>query len=211
MIAARLEQAWETHGDTSSFIAAWLAGVFIAPLTADAVAGYCSAEGAFLLDAIGDEVECKHGIDRMWRALASGASPVSIERRLSNVYMELFLGAAGPATVPLYESAYDGSGRLFQRATGDMESLLQTCDLSVINDCREPPDHLSVELALLSSVLREDRERYVAMVRDRLLAWVPEFAVRCNNADESGFYSGAAMVTYELLNAPELRNARLTS
>ncbi len=212
MIAARLEQAWDTRGDPKAFIAAWLAGVFIAPLTIDTVAEYCAAEGTFLLAAVGDEVGCKQGIDRMWRALSSGASPASIERELSITYMELFEGAAGPATVPLYESAYTGSGtRLFQQATGDMELLLQRCDLSVIKDCREPPDHLSIELALLSAVLREDRKQFIPVIRDRLLAWVPEFTVRCNDADQSGFYSGAAMVLYKLLTVPALGNAPAAS
>jgi TorA-specific chaperone len=208
MIAARLGQAWETRGDPAAFIAAWLAGVFIAPLTLDTVAEYRAAEGAFLLGAVGDEVGCKQGIDRMWRAVANGGSTASVERELSMAYMELFEGAAGPATVPLYESAYTGNGKLFQQATGDMEALLRRCDMAVIKDCREPPDHLSIELALLSAVLREDSKQYVPMLRERLLAWVPEFAVRCNDADQSGFYSGAAMVVYKLLTAPVLRNAR---
>jgi TorA-specific chaperone len=212
MIAARLEQAWETRDDPTAFIAGWLAGIFIAPLPVDVVAQYCSVEGAFLLNAIGEEVGCKQGIDRMWRVLAEGGSPESIERALSIVYMELFEGAAGPATVPLYESAYSESGnRLFQQATGDMELLLQQCDVSVIKDCREPPDHLSIELALMSAVLRENSMHYAAMLRDRMLSWIPEFAVRCNESDETGFYSGAAMVIYKLLTAPVLRNARIVA
>jgi TorA specific chaperone len=212
MIAVCLEQAWETRDDPTAFIAAWLAGIFIAPLPVDVIAQYCSAEGAFLLSAVGDEVGCRQGIDRMWRALATGGSPASIERTFSIAYMELFEGAAGPATVPLYESAYSGRGnRLFQQATGDMELLLERCDVSVIKDCREPPDHLSIELALLSAVLRENSMQYVAMLRDRLLSWVPEFAVRCNESDEFGFYSGAAMVIYKLLTAPALRNARIAA
>jgi TorA-specific chaperone len=211
MMAARLEQAWESPGDPTAFIASWLAGVFIAPQTIDAVTGYCSAEGAFLLHAVGEEVGCKKGIDRMWQAVSTGASPASIERRLAIVYMELFEGAAGPATVPLYESAYGGNGRLFQQATGEMESLLGRCDLSIVNDCREPPDHLSIELALLSSVLREGSQQYVAMLRDRLLAWIPEFAVRCNDADESGFYGGAAMVIYRLLTMSAMRSKRFAA
>jgi TorA specific chaperone len=212
MKAVRLEQAWDTREDPSAFIAAWLAGIFIAPLPVDVVAQYCSAEGAFLLSVVGDEVGCKQGIDRMWRAMATGGSPASIERSFSIAYMELFEGAAGPATVPLYESAYSVSGnRLFQQATGDMESLLQICDVSVTKDCVEPPDHLSIELALLSAVLRENSMHYTAMLRDRLLSWVPEFAVRCNESDEIGFYSGAAMVIYKLLTTPALRNARIVA
>jgi hypothetical protein len=37
---------------------------------------------------------------------------------------------------------------------------------------------------------------------------VPEFVVRCNEADESGFYSGAALVIYKFLSAPERRKAQ---
>jgi TorA-specific chaperone len=209
MNSAGLEQDWEARCNATAFIAVWLAEVFIAPLTIVAVSEHCSTDGAQLLEAIGDELGCRSAIDRMRSALSGGAAAASIERELSIAYTLLFEGVAGSATVPLYESAYGGEGtRLFQRATADMESMLQDCALSVSKDCCEPPDHLSIELALLAAVLRDDDKPRAAFLRDRLRAWVPEFAARCNKADGNGFYGGAAMVLNGLLAAPTLHDLR---
>jgi TorA specific chaperone len=208
MTIAFLEHT-ETVGDSGAVMAAWLSGLFMAPLPIDAVADYCSTGGARFLEAIGDELGCMPGIDRMRSALAANAPPASIACELSVAYTLLFDGVAGPATVSLYESAYGGAGgRLFQEATGDMELLLERCGLSVSKDCCEPADHLSIELALLSTVLREDDGDCAALLRDRLLAWVPEFAARCGRADRSGFYGGAAMVLNDHLTLLKLRNTQ---
>jgi TorA specific chaperone len=207
MTIALFEQTEEAGGPPGALIAAWLSGLFMAPLPIDAVADYCSSGGARLLEVIGAELGCKPGIDRMRSALTVNVSPTSIARELAIAYTLLFDGVAGPGTVSLYESAYSGTGgRLFQKAAGDMELLLQGFGLSVSEDCCEPPDHLSIELALLSTVLRGNDGDCVASLRDRLLAWVPEFARRCDRVDRSGFYCGAAMVLNDLLRSPALRD-----
>lgn len=209
MMAARLEQACETRGDPAADVASWLAGLFMAPLPVDSVVHYCSTDGARFLEAIGEETGCKPGIDCMRRTFVVEESPASIARRLAVTYTILFEGIAGPGTVSLYESAYaEGGGRLFQKATGDMELLLQRSGLSVSKDCCEPADHLSIELALLSAALHDDSKRGVALLRDRLRGWVPEFAARCGEADRSGFYSGAAMILNDLVTSPALRGAQ---
>jgi TorA-specific chaperone len=212
MTVGHLERAWETDGSAAAGIAGWLASVFIAPLPIDVVTEYCSADGARLLTAIGDEVGCKACTDQMRRALATRASPASIERELSISYTLMFEGVAGLGTVSLYESAYTGAGsRLFKQPTADMELLLHHYGHAVRQDCCEPPDHLSIELALLSAMLREDNRQSVAMLCDRLLTWVPHFAARCGEADEYGFYSGAAMLLNGFIATAVLHNARSTA
>lgn len=198
------ERTEATRNGPGAVIVDWLACLFMAPLPIVAVADYRSAEGARLLEAIGDEMDCAQGIDRMRSALGPGASTASITRQLSVTYMLLFEGVAGPRTVSLYESAYGGGSRLFQRASGDMEALLQRFGVIFRKDCGEPPDHLSIELALLSKVLRVDDDDGVSLLRDRLIAWVPEFAAHCRKADPSGFYCGASMVLKDLLTSTAL-------
>jgi TorA specific chaperone len=212
MNAMGMQETGISVGDPTAAIAAWLAGVFIAPMSVDVVTEYCSPGGAVLLQALGDELGCNPGIDRMRLALDGDASPREIQRRLSIAYNLLFEGVHDSQTVALYESAYNAqSSRLFQQATADMESMLQHCGLTVAADCCEPPDHLSIELALLGALLQSESQQHVGLLRDRLLTWIPEFADRCNDADTSGFYSGAAMVLHEFLAAPALRNAGTTS
>jgi TorA specific chaperone len=64
-----------------------------------------------------------------------------------------------------------------------------------------------IELAMLSNVMRAADEDGVALLRDRLLGWVPAFAARCGRVDPIGFYFGAAMVLNAVLMSPALRNA----
>jgi TorA-specific chaperone len=181
----------------------WLAGVFMAPPTAEVARAYLSSQGKELLDAIGHELGCDTGIARMQTALTDDVSAVSFPGDLSSTYTRLFDGVAGPATVPIYESAYTGNReRLFQQPTSDMNRWLQRFSLSIDPDCREPSDHVSIELALLSIGLRQRDSFGAAQLRERLLGWIPEFGRRCCNADRTGFYAGAAIVMNTLLASP---------
>lgn len=177
----------------------WLAGLLLAPPPVATIAGYRSEQGAALLDAIGAEFGCAEGIDRMRAALLKDASPEHAQRRLSIAYTTLFEGAGGGATVPPYESAFDPAfrdapPRLFGPATGEMEALLKHTGWAPGRECREPPDHAAIELALLALLLREGGSAGAAALLARLQGWLPRFAQACRARDPDGFYGGVAQV-----------------
>jgi TorA-specific chaperone len=188
----------------NAMIAEWLAGLFMAPLTADAVASYCDGLGADLFDALTEEPGCGAGAQRMRSALLTGDPPAAVARKLAAAFTLLFDGVGGSGTVSPYESAHVSvSGRLFQAPAGDMDRLLRQWDVSADDAFREPPDHLSIELALLARLMRRGAspQAEAALLDDHLLAWAPIFADRCCAADRTGFYAGAGGVLTGFLAA----------
>jgi hypothetical protein len=85
-----------------------------------------------------------------------------------------------------------------------LNALLRRAGVSVRADVKEPADHLSIELALLGRMTRDGASR-----RDRrefldlhLLAFTPMFAIKCDDADRTGFYAAAADLMLGFLGAP---------
>jgi hypothetical protein len=98
-------------------------------------------------------------------------------RRLARAYALALEGAGGPASATLYESAYVGSGRLYQAPAGEMQALLIEANLAPTAGFGEPPDHISVELALAAHALQSRGGRAGRMAR-RLADWTLRFAQR---------------------------------
>jgi TorA specific chaperone len=185
-------------------IAEWLAGIFVAPPTTDTIVSYREGMGATLLQALVEEPECAAGVQRMQSALNAEGPAAAIARQFAAAFTQLFTGVGGPKTASLYESAYVGvSGRLFQAPAGDIAKLLRQSDLSTNDAFREPSDHLSIELALLARLIRNDRDHRTeaALLDEHLLVWVPAFADRCREYDRTGFYAGTAQVLTGFLAA----------
>jgi TorA-specific chaperone len=183
-------------------IAEWLAGIFVAPPTADTVINYRGEIGVTLFESL--DPRCAAGTRRMQSALDMEVPAAAVARILAAAFTQLFDGAGGSKTVPPYESAHVGaSGRLFQAPAGDMEKLLRQSDVATDEAFREPSDHLSVELALLARLIRHDAgdQAQAALLDDHLLVWVPIFADRCRECDLTGFYAGAAQVLTAFLVA----------
>jgi TorA specific chaperone len=196
-------------------VAEWLAGIFVAPPTTNTIVSYREGIGATLFEALAEEPGCAAGVQRMQSALNAEGSAAAVARKLATAFTQLFDGIGGSKTASLYESAHVGvSGRLFQAASGDMEKLLRQSDVSADEEFREPPDHLSIELALLAWLIRHDpdRQAQTALLDDHLLVWAPIFADRCREYDRTGFYAGAAQVLTAFLTAQRaaLRNKRAT-
>jgi TorA-specific chaperone len=201
-------------GDAASLavVADWLAGIFAAPLSPASVCALRTQDGRDLLRLTGDELGSAIGVDSLQAALHRCPSSHATHLAFARAYTALFDGVGGPHSVSLCESAHDSAtGRLFGPATGEMEALLRRCGRSVRHDLREPADHLSIELALLTAQLRVGDDAAVTLLQRRLESWTPRAAARCADADTSGFYTAAMTVLGELLAAlsamPTVRDA----
>ena len=186
----------------------WLSGLFEEALPTSRINSYQSGSGAHLLAVLAEDARLRHGVDRMRAALSPDVPADDIARGLERTFTALFLGAGGPDSLPPYESAHvSHSGLLFQEATGEMQQLLSRLGMSVERRCKEPPDHLAIEVATLAQLLRlrakSDSSALdgtaAAFVR-RLFAWVSTFSQRCTALDPTGFYAGASMLLLAFLD-----------
>jgi TorA-specific chaperone len=184
-------------------IAEWLAGLFMAPPSADMVASYRAGFGATLLDALCHEPGCAAAVRRMRAALSVDEPAAAMARRIAIDFTRLFEGAGGWQTVSPYENAHGGMSHQLHAAAGDMNRLLRQFDVSIDAAFREPSDHLSVELALLAWLMRHEPDvcAQAALLDRHLLVWTPGFADRCGDHDRSGFYAGSAQVLTAFLTA----------
>ena len=178
-------------------IVEWLAGIFVAPPSINAVVGYRGRMGAILFEALDEEPGCHPGVQRMRSAMNLEGPAAAVALRLGRAFTQLFDGIAGSKAVSLYESGHVGvSGRLFQAPVVSVGKLLRKSDLSIDDGFCEPSDHLSIELALLARLIRHDSNpgAQKALLDDHLLNWLPAFADRCHECDRTGFYAGTAQV-----------------
>jgi TorA-specific chaperone len=198
----------------------WLAGLFAAALPAAHVASYQRGAGADFLAALAEDRELRPGIDRMRDALPADRSADEIAAVLGRAFANLFLGAGGNDALPPYESAHvSDRGLLFQEATAEMDQLLRGLGMSVEAACKEPADHLSVELAAQAHLVRRRASIDASApplaeaardLLDRLLAWVPIFSARCIVLDATGFYAGAAMALTAFLAEERFQSTSAT-
>jgi TorA-specific chaperone len=130
------------------------------------------------------------GLAPLLAALAEPEDDAALALRLERTFGILFLGLAGPQTVPPYESAWRGNGRLFQQPVADMNALLAALDVHV-GLAGEPADHIAIETELLARLIAAGHPARAALA-ERLAAWLPAFQDALVVTDPSGFYAGAA-------------------
>ena len=189
-------------GDVAAEMLDWLAGVLSAPMSVVTIAACRSFQGNVLFSAIEEEFGAMPGLAAMRCVFDRDESDARMAVRLSGCYVRLFEGPGGPATVSLYESTQAGPARrLQQQATADMERILRRCDMAVRRGYGEPADHLSLELALLATLLRVGEQNGAEDLRQRLANWVPRAIAACSAVDPTGFYLGALRVVHHLLMA----------
>ncbi|MCA8037228.1 molecular chaperone TorD family protein [Burkholderia arboris] len=187
-----------------AIVADWLANLLSRPFDAAAVARYRNPETVAVLNALAAELDCRDVAAAMCAALAKEAPAETVALDLSVLYTRLFDGVTGHVAVPLYESAYTGT-HLFDEAACEMAELLAAIGMRVGSGYREAPDHVSVELALLASLLRSSDIESSARMEARLSRWIPLFVAACSEADPDGFYGGAAAMLGKLFGVPHSR------
>ena len=192
----------QTFDEVAVELLDWLAGVLSAPMSVGAIGACRSPDGVVLFDAIREEVGDMPGIEAMRSVLDTHESDEQLAARLSGCYTRLFEGPGGPATVSLYESTYAAAiRRLHQQPTAAMEAMLRRCDMAVRAGHVEPPDHLSLEVGLLATLLRIGDRDAADQLRERLLRWLPRVAAACAAIDPGGFYCGVLTALNDTLLA----------
>ncbi|WP_413207424.1 molecular chaperone [Rhodospirillum sp. A1_3_36] len=183
-----------------AFLGDWLATLFIAPLDRLTIEAACSGQGLTFIDGVAHALSQREEGKTLSRILGEGSS-IDVERALSERYTALFEGVFGPRSISLCESAYRGSGRLFQAPTTEMEAVLRQLDMGTVEGCPEPADHLSIQLAALAEAIRRDDGTMIATLRLRLLSWLPKVGLLLEDLDPRGFYAAAASLAVAFLSS----------
>lgn len=187
------------RGITIERMAGWLAE----PPAEHVVAQLQSPDGQAMLDAIAEEFDCEAEARALCAAL-TGASPATRALDIAVSWTRLFEGVMGAPEVPPYESAYvddaaaPSTRRLFGKPVDEMNELLTRFEMSLASRA-EPPDHVAVELALYAHLLCRGDADGIALMRERLNAWVPMLIERCHSNDPDGFYGATARLLGVLL------------
>ncbi len=161
------------------------------PPTREAIGDYRRGERAVWLSRLEEDPDLGPGIGAIAAVLASDEDDAAMTSHLGIAFGKLFDGIGGPYTVPPYESAYCGTGHLFQAPVSEMKQLIAESGLSVDSGFAEPADHLSIELTLAAHLLSTGGPQADQMLW-RLRNWVPAFCSSCIAADATGFFAGAA-------------------
>lgn len=193
----------DTVTDVSALMttADWLGGVFAAPPDAALIEAYADPAGRAALAQMGEQLSAREAAQAIDQALTREA-PTPLAVTLQRRYTALFEGIFPPGAVLPYESAWqsgtDGTV-LGGTPVAEMETTLRDLDLQVSGECREPADHLAIELAALAMALRDGQKRIAQALIRRLQGWVPTFCAALSRQDAGGFYAAAGDLLLALI------------
>lgn len=196
-----------------------LSGFFAKELTCENIESLQNGIDAKVLDIL-EQVSSYTGmISRLKRYFAAIEDPKQAALDLSESYAWLFHGVAGSQAANLTASVYLSQNEsLLQEPEADFHQLLQRHGLSTKNRAHEPCDHLAVILEFVSwlnekAKAAEDpapwEETQKSVIEKYLLSWLPDFAEKCRQGDQLGFYADLAEDTLAFVtdDAGQLRMA----
>lgn len=166
----------------------WFSQLLIRPLEEQMITTYRSEPMLQFIANFGEEFECQEITNSIHRQLTEGDIK-QVQNHLNWSYTLLFEGVSGPRSISLYESGYFGDGsRLFQQPFLDMQTVLQDLDVSAGVDCKEPADHISLELAAFAEAIRQNNAEMAIALHQRLMRWVPQLTTDVGQMQFGSFY-----------------------
>ncbi|WP_432470131.1 molecular chaperone TorD [Amphritea sp. HPY] len=185
----------------------WLSTVFAKELTTDQLNTYFDKPGLLFMDALSDALPgaAEHpSITRLKNALAGLQLNPHPQLELAADFAQQFLADKRSSALP-YASIYlSPEGLLYQQPHEEMLALLTKEQLVVVEEFREPADHLAIMLDYLGNqvlkLLQTNKEeeyrellyQQLNFIEERLLSWIPEFRLRSRQIKGCGFYPAVA-------------------
>lgn len=167
----------------------WFSRLFIAPLDIKTLKEYQTPEFTEFLTDLGETLNEPNLTTQIINTFNTAPNK-EIEPQLAHQYVSLFDGISGPNTVPPYESFYmNDQGRLFQEPHIEMTHILSELDVSIVHSCKEPADHLALELAALAEALRQQNFTFIEALSLRLSQWTPQMHTTINRIAKNSFYA----------------------
>lgn len=167
----------------------WFSRLFIAPLDVKILQSYRTPSFTDFLTDLGEILGTETLISTIIKILHQQPIP-DLEQTLSHHYILFFDGCSGPNTIPLCESFYGHNhSHLFQKPCIEMDEILKALDVSIINTCKEPADHLALELAALAEALGQQNILFIKKIYTRLSGWVPQINTAIHHITKTSFYT----------------------
>lgn len=173
--------------------AAILSDVFIAPPSESMIAANAQPAALETLRQIGAALGAQAVADQLFEIL-SGSPSDRLAIELQRSYTRLFEGVFPRETASPYESHWRAPGG---QAVAAMNEALRALDIRVNAQCREPIDHISIQLSTFAAALLNGRRDIATEIADNLSVWVPAFSAAIVQRDQTAFYANQAA----LLNA----------
>ena len=184
-----------------AFVAEWLAQQFLAAPDAERLDAMRSMKGQVALHWIGDILDQQLAAEAICLDLAGACTTVAdVSVGLQQRHTALFGGIFRQRGAPPYASVWDGTGHLFGPAVERMQRLLRDLDVHLASDCKEPADHVAIELVALAEALRQDRPHIIEALLAEMQSWTGRFAAALISADGNGFYGNAGRLLTALLD-----------
>lgn len=184
----------------------WFSSLFAKELTVEDLEAYHSVEIRSFLSGLGENDSLKHAVNKLVDALNRLQVRADAQLELAADFCELFLKTEKYGALP-YASVYIGkSGLLNDKPAEEMAKLMAEFGVQVDDKLNEPADHLAVELDFLGNMIIRsnefEQEKHMEealiqqnnFIEQHLMTWLPQFAAKCQQSDEFGFYASVAQL-----------------
>lgn len=189
----------------------WLSSLFAKELTDENIDQYHSAEIRSFLAGLGENESLTGPVNKMVDALNRLMDREDAQSELSADFCDLFLKSDKHGALP-YASMYIGkSGLLNDEPAKEMAELMMKNGVAIDKELNEPADHIAIELDFLGNLIIRSNERdqeesleaalseQAQFIQTYILSWTPQFAKKCQQADEFGFYAAASALLVAFL------------
>lgn len=184
----------------------WFSSLFAKELTDKELQAYHSVEIRSFLAGLGENDALKPSIDDLVDALNRLQNRQDAQPELAADFYELFLKTEKYGALP-YASLYIGeTGLLNDKPAQEMEKLMADFGVPIDDKLNQPADHLAVELDFLGNMIIRsnelEQEKHMEQafsnqndfIEHHLLSWLPQFAAKCQQMDDFGFYASVAQL-----------------
>lgn len=206
-----ITEQWQAVNVSRSALYRWFADIFARELTPAVLDDWLHHQAYENMHNVFKGLEMKQESERVKVALnAIKQLPVTDQAlELAADFAQLFL-LSGEDSAPPYASYYlDSDKQLYGKPAEQMRKFLESQQLSLHPEFREPNDHISVYLMVMSLWIKDSGDEQAMMttivdqkefLSDALLTWLPKFDERCQTIKPStDFYPALVSLMSEFV------------
>ncbi len=188
----------------------WFSGLFAEELSEKQFSAYQKKESHAWLNTfksigLDDEIQRLKTAINQWQEKA--LTPIDLRAD----FAELFLLDTKVAAIPYASFYLEEGGLLYGKMESQMRYFLSQNQLQIQSDFKEPADHISVYLALLSTwttnclenkTIETTTNEQLDFLQQALITWLPQFVERCQSVHaDSDFYAALAQLLLAFVEA----------
>lgn len=152
-----------------------------------------SAELLRFLSSMEVEAQAVNSMAKAWELLRLAADRAQLEA-LEDEYLAIFIGISQGELTPF--ASWYLTGSLMEAPLIELRNDLELLGFSRQVDVKEPEDHISVQLEVMSELIQQgaSQERQAVFFQRHLNPWAHQLFADMANAPSAVFYSAVAML-----------------